>query len=213
MFIGNSYTSTHDLPGMVARLARSRGRNVFVESLAGGGMALHQHLAAQGTALALRSRSWSHVVLQEQSILPALPGEREGWMFPAVRRLAAMARAQGAEPVLYLTWARRDVLAEFGFRDLPHLQAALAEGYLAIGDEIGAAVAPVGPAWLAAAARGFDCWLAEGSHPTVTGTYLAACVLYATLFREDPSGLPALPGIGLDEAGGLQAVAASVAAL
>jgi len=176
-------------------------------------MALHQHASEAGSLGLLRSRPWWRVVLQEQSILPALPGEREAWMFPAVRLLAALARAQGAEPVLFLTWARKDVLAEFGFRDLRHLQVALGEGYLAIAREIGAAVAPVGPAWLVAADRGFELWQADGSHPAIGGTYLAACVLYATLFRDDPAGLPAVPGISAEVARGLQAVAGTAPGL
>ncbi len=31
----------------------------------------------------------------------------------------------------------------------------------------------------------------DKAHPSPAGTYLAACVFYATLFKRDPTGLPA----------------------
>jgi len=210
LFIGNSYTAVNDLPRLVAGLARAGRHPIAADSLAGGAMALCDHVAAAETARKLQSRKWAYVVLQEQSVLPALAGERDRWMYPAVRTLAEAARAQGAEPVLYLTWPRKDILREFGFASLEAMQAALTEGYLAIGHEIGAPVAPVGPAWLAAMARapGLGLWQPDGSHPSLAGSYLAACVLYATLFGESPAGLPAPPGIPPDGVSTLQAVAA-----
>jgi len=37
--------------------------------------------------------------------------------------------------------------------------------------------------------RAADLWQADGSHPTMTGTYLAACVFYASIFEQSPVGL------------------------
>jgi hypothetical protein len=45
-------------------------------------------------------------------------------------------------------------------------------------------------------------------HPSKAGTYLAACVFYATIYEKSPEGLPGEPG-GLtdEEARPLQAIA------
>ena len=47
-------------------------------------------------------------------------------------------------------------------------------------------------AWRAARGRFPDLPLveADGFHPTALGSYVTACVFYAQLCREDPTGLP-----------------------
>lgn len=73
------------------------------------------------------------------------------------------------------------------------------------------AVAPVGAAWQTAVAqKAFPAlWQDDGSHPTVQGTYLAACVFYATIFRQSPMGLSYHDGLSDAEAIKLQEVAAT----
>ena len=58
-------------------------------------------------------------------------------------------------------------------------------------------MAPVGVAWQTGVSRDttLALWDTDGSHPSVLGTYLAACVLYATLFHASPIGLAAPAGI------------------
>ena len=55
-----------------------------------------------------------------------------------------------------------------------------------------AEVAPVGKAWKTALAADKNLVLhrSDKSHPNPTGTYLAACVFYATLLGKSPVGLP-----------------------
>ena len=57
------------------------------------------------------------------------------------------------------------------------------------------------------------CTVAEcimRSHPTMQGTYLAACVFYATLFRQSPLGLSFDDGLAPDIVRTLQTLAAHV---
>ena len=107
-------------------------------------------------------------------------------MYPAVRRVVSTARSQGTEPVLFLTWGRRDGFSETGHASFDSMQAAITSAYTDIADEVGARVAPVGEAWAATRDR-VDLFAGDGSHPSPAGTYLAAAVLYATIFVEDPS--------------------------
>jgi hypothetical protein len=63
--------------------------------------------------------------------------------------------------------------------------------YVAVGNEIGALVIPVGLAFEEAYRRRPDIKLHQfydGSHPTLLGTYLAACTVYATLYAKSPVG-------------------------
>src|SRR5690606_15766318 len=105
-----------------------------------------------------------------------------GRMHENVRLFAPEIRSAGAGTALYLTWARRHA---------PKTQAALTAAYESIGREIGATVVPVGVAWEAFLAEHDTPVLHErdGSHPTLAGSYLAACVFLKVLLGESPSGL------------------------
>jgi hypothetical protein len=51
-------------------------------------------------------------------------------------------------------------------------------------------IVPLGKAWQAALTgiQDFDPWM-DDRHPNAGGTYLAACVLFATLFGTTPEGI------------------------
>jgi hypothetical protein len=54
-----------------------------------------------------------------------------------------------------------------------------------------------------------DLWQEDGSHPTQTGTYLAACVFYAVIFHESPEGLTYTGRLPKEVALELQTIAAN----
>src|SRR5207253_4614148 len=87
----------------------------------------------------------------------------------------------GAKTVLYLTWPRQNA---------PQSQETIVNAVEAIAQEIGAAVVPVGRAWQIAMrqAPGLELYVADGSHPSVAGSYLAACVFCVRLFGDPVSG-------------------------
>ncbi len=84
--------------------------------------------------------------------------------------------------MFFLTWARRNGWPANGLLGYDTMQAAVDDGYLAIAHDLHVAVAPVGYAWSTTlseerhADRRAGLWRLDGSHPTVKGTYLAACV-------------------------------------
>ncbi|HEY8751088.1 MAG TPA: hypothetical protein VIM11_24105 [Tepidisphaeraceae bacterium] len=67
----------------------------------------------------------------------------------------------------------------------------LSDAYLSIGRTLEVLVVPVGVAWQSAFKRNSKLVLPDkdGSHPDPLGSYLAACVFYATLFKASPVGL------------------------
>lgn len=71
------------------------------------------------------------------------------------------------------------------------MTAELADAYTSVGNDNDALVVPVGLAFAAALARRPELHLHmdDKSHPTLAGTYLAACTVYAALFRRSPIGL------------------------
>jgi hypothetical protein len=55
-----------------------------------------------------------------------------------------------------------------------------------------------------------DLWQQDGSHPTVAGSYLAACANYALIYQESPGGISHRAGLSRGEARTLQDVAEAV---
>ena len=211
LFIGNSYTSVNDLPSVFANLARSGGHRVDAGKAAPDGARLADHASSSSTAAAITSAKWNVVVLQEQSQIPAVEQFRQAQMYPAARALVASVRQAGAQPMFFLTWAHRDGWTENGLVDYRSMQSAIDDAYLAIAGEQHAAIAPVGYAWQALLAQEASpgLWQDDGSHPTAKGTYLAACVFYAAIFRESPAGLTYRGDLSDVEASKLQEVAAA----
>ena len=212
LFIGNSYTSANNLAGIVEAMATARHHHIVVRAVAPGGQTLAQHAEAAETRAALAADVWTAVILQEQSVVPAVRASRERTMYPAVRELAEVVRARHARLLLFNTWARRDGMGQFGYPDFSSMQSAIDAAYAEIGAETEATVVPVGAAWTAARAAfpNLQLWIADGSHPTREGSYLAACLFYVTLFGGTPVGLPPMEGMDAATAHRLQLVAMSV---
>jgi hypothetical protein len=198
LFIGNSFTARNDLPGLIARLAEARGRTLEHRLIQAGGASLRAHWNAGEAATAIREGGFDAVVLQEQSTLPVKNVAR---MHENVRLFDAVIKAAGEKTVLYMTWARRNT---------PESQQAITEAYTAVSEELGATLAPVGIAWQRFL-RDHDRPVLhdrDQSHPTVAGSYLAACVFLAALFRESPVGVEAdVPGLSSGDRAALQAAA------
>ncbi len=106
----------------------------------------------------------------------------------ALSSLDVKIQAAGAKSVLYMTWARSVAVAPPVQVDLMNL--AVSDYYERNAASIGALVAPVGRAW-ERALRDPTVTLhsSDGSHPNAHGTYLAGCILYATLSGASPLGL------------------------
>jgi hypothetical protein len=190
-FIGNSYTSVNDLPTMFADLAWSGGHRVETGVQAPGGWTLGDHDRSPDTDTALAASKWDLVVLQEQSEIPSVQRLRESDMYSAAQDLVAKVRSAGARPMFFMTWGHRSGWPAWSLPDYASMQAAIDSGYLFIAGQQHAPVAPVGDAWQSLVDTESDpgLWQDDGSHPTVKGTYLAACVFYAAIFLESPASL------------------------
>jgi hypothetical protein len=180
LFIGNSFTARNDLPGLIERLAEARGRQLEHRLISAGGASLRTHWNAGEALSVIQGGQYDHVVLQEQSTLPVKNAKR---MHENVRLFDEAIRASGARTVLYMTWARQGA---------PESQQAITAAYADVGQELGAAVVPVGLAWQQVLREHTHIALhdRDQSHPTLAGSYLAACAFLAVLFGESPVGIP-----------------------
>lgn len=181
LFIGNSYTSCNNLPYMVSQLALSAQEpvQVFVQAITRGEATLEWHCERRKALKMIEEKRWNFVILQEYGSRPI---EDKVKMYDSAEILDSEIKKSGAETVLFLTWARQDA---------PEMQDKLTEAYINLGKKIGARVAPVGTAWANALKSdpGLVLYEEDKSHPTPTGTYLAACVFYSTFLDNSPIGL------------------------
>jgi hypothetical protein len=213
LFVGDSYSYTNDLPAMFASLARAGHHLVETGLVASPAESFVDHVVSQDVTRSLRTTKWNVVALQEQSQIPASERLRRTQMYPAARQLVGLARKARAQPMFFLTWARRYGWPEEGLVTYASMQSAVDQGYLVIAHDLNASVAPVGYVWSATlkeerdADRHAGLWRLDGSHPSIRGTYLAACVFYAAIFGEAPNGLTYRAGLSAEEAAKLQASA------
>ena len=215
LFIGNSLTYSHDLPAMVSQLAQaaSSARPFEPHAITFGGFTLSDHLGANAAAAKIAAGGWDAVVLQEQGQFPGWPEEREARFFASARTFHGMIRSAGARTVFYDTMARRDGDApKFPHDDYAAMQRRVDEGYASIARELGADIAPVGPGYRALHQRMPDLslWEPDGLHPSVAGTYLAACVFYTAFYEQSPIGNAFVPGLPANDALAIQEMADSV---
>ena len=178
LFIGNSFTARNDVPGLIARLAEAHDLRLQHRLISAGGASLRMHWNKGEATATIRRGRYDYVVLQEQSTLPVKNRAR---MHENIRLFDEVIRAAGAQTALYLTWARQHA---------PDTQPAITEAYTSIGREIRATVVPVGVAWQRFLSEHDRPALhdKDKSHPTLAGSYLAACVFFAVLFGTSPTG-------------------------
>ena len=144
-----------------------------------GGWSLSDHIQSSETFDALHAKNWNFVVLQEQSQIPSVEQFRTQEMYPAARELVDKVTKLSATPIFFITWAHSTGWPENGMNDYESMQLQINDGYLRIAQELGAPVAPVGPAWLRAVQQHpeLTLWQEDGSHPTEEG-YLSGCLCF-----------------------------------
>ena len=211
LFIGDSYTSVNDLPSTLSSLAASGGHRMDTQALDAGGARLADHVADPNTIPTINSQSWTYVVLQEQSQIPSIESLRQSEMYPAAQQLVGDIRTDKATPIFYMPWTREAGWPENGIPTYAEMQAAVNVGYQTIAAQENATIAPVGAAWQSALTQysASDLWQSDGIHPTPLGTYLAACVFYATLYRQTPVGLSYHASLSDADAAKMQSIAAA----
>jgi len=220
LFLGNSYTYYNDLPKIFELLSKSGGYDVLSDSVTQGG-ALLMHFSDTKSNLAITQSEvaavfneklktkWDVIVLQEQSQIPSIPEYCEEEMYPMVRELNTKITKTGAQPMLFMTWGYMDGDKENGYATYEDMQEGLRKGYMDIAQELSLPVSPVGLAFLNAKQKdkNIELWDDDGSHPSMEGSYLAACVFYNEIFGESPVNLTYTAGLSEQRASFLQKVA------
>ncbi|MBL8679220.1 MAG: hypothetical protein JNK05_08650 [Myxococcales bacterium] len=215
LFVGNSYTYVNDLPAMLVSMTRGSSADALaVDSVTVGGATLQLHWQMTGARTRLEAGGIDAVVLQGQSVEPLFQPTVFGRY---ADELGALARRTSVRSLWFATWARRAGDAVYGESFSGGTPEAMTRGlereYAAASMRNGGALVRVGEAWRRAIAERPSLALhsEDGSHPTVAGTYLAACVFYAALFGHPVDERAEVPsGVSADDARALRAIAAAL---
>ncbi len=220
LFIGNSFTFTHDIPAQLVNLASSDARSpvdleVSASTIPGGTL---KQAWSDGKALKmLQSRHVDYVVLQDWSIWPFRDDVRSG-AYEAFGKWAAAARQAGAQPVLYQTWA--DKADSDSYKpDWPYAgltpasaQATIESASRELASMYQLPIVDVGGPFIRLAGEPAtpDLYGGDSHHPSQAGAYLAAAIMFKALTAEEPMRSSYRPN-GLSEAD-RQAILSALAA-
>ncbi len=116
------------------------------------------------------------------------------------KKNSEIVRSHGARPVFFMSWA---------YADKPEMTAQLAEAYTTAGNANNTLVIPAGLAFARAVQKQpeLNLYAPDKRHPSLAGTYLAACTVFAALTGRSPVGNSYLAGIDGPTARFLQTVA------
>lgn len=207
LFVGNSYTQVNNLPQMVADIALSMGDTMTYASNTPGGCTFEMHCHNQSMTMICEG-GWDFVVLQEQSQLPAFPLDSvELYVFPYAQQLVDSIYAHNpcAEPMFYMTWGRKNGDTEFGYPPMDTyegMDSLLYARYMQMGADNDASVCPVGRVWhyLRDHHEEIELYMSDGSHPSLAGSYAAACAFYTLFFGRDPESISHDAGLNENDA-------------
>jgi hypothetical protein len=196
--IGNSYTFFN---GGLDKQLKGLAPSAETECIAVGGYKLEDHWNNGDALRRIRETKWDYVVLQEQSQIPVINQKK---FYESAGKFDEEIRRSGAKTILLMTWERPDS------RQYGVTTDNVAAAYTDLGKQLGAKVARAGIAFARALRNRPELALySQDGHPTMEGTYLAACVLYQTTFERSPVGNPySEPSVPADTRDFLQQTAA-----
>lgn len=210
LFLGNSLMYYNDMPGKFQAMAQAAGKQVSVDSVTQGSATMG-HFADRTTSVGattytkLTKEEWDYVIIE--------PSRRITWYentvleteISAAKALNELANAAGAQVLIYSVWGNSDgaltVYEATSASESRQLQTetvtyqAHTSFMRSVAEKVsgaigGAAIIDTGYAFENAMATNpeINLYAADLRHPSLEGSYLAACTIFSTMFGESTSG-------------------------
>lgn len=180
LFIGNTYSAFHDLPGVVEALLDSAGHSpnhTFGEIMLG--LSLEDHWVLETGQEWINKGTWDYVIMQQG---PSITSGRRS-LLKYTQLFAPLIRAAGAEPGLWEIWPVPDETNDFD---------AIYASYREAADSIDGFMIPAADTWQEAWKLDPSLAFYEDDHvtPTLLGTYAIGLTIAAGLSHKDPYLFP-----------------------
>ncbi len=215
LFLGNSYTYYNNLPTLIDNLALSNNDDLVFDQNTPGGHTFNNHFNNTLSLSKINQQNWDYVILQAQSQEPSFsPAQVNAQTLPFAIKLDSAIQHNNAcsQTVFFETWGRK-----FGDQSncanyppvctYTGMQNRLRASYKLFADTTKGIMAPVGEAFrsVITASPNLNLYDTDNSHPSLAGSYLAACVFYESLFKKSCvnstyfGGLPASTALFLQQ--------------
>ena len=210
LFIGNSHTYYNYMPHMVQGLALASGIDCEVMVIAANGFNLSRFASKDDPYGAmvydkLKNYKWDYVVLQEnRNRIIEKPGSSEN----SFKTLYKEINKSGAKTVVYVPHADKNG-NYFAINDkvvyLTNYQISemMSRNNYEISNQLDALTADYSMNCMRMMIKHpeINLYKSDMLHPSVNGSYLAACTIFSTIFNKSPYGNKYLPGSEFDQYG------------
>ena len=194
LWIGNSFTFYNDVPQMVENMGKENGLNISTTRVLKGGEKFSGHLQNPELLTQLEKGGWDYVVMQEFSSTPAYSTSYVAEnIMPYAAEIDSLAKKYSpeVETIYYMTWGHKNGnvrQTDYPLDDTYELmQDRIITTYTDMAYENHGTVAPVGIAWknIRRDHPEIELYIEDNFHPSLSGSYLAASTIFATLLNKD----------------------------
>lgn len=212
LFLGNSLIFYNELPEVFDKLLAAAGKPANVQSVTKGSATISDFtdettVVGQKTLPLLKEQKWDYVIIEPSRRISPFENTVKDAELESAKKIRALALAAGGDVLLYSVWGNNNGKAHEFHAETPICMPKVAthpierKAHTAFMQRINTefagclgdvAVAEAGYAFenLIAAHPEINPYHEDNRHPCLAGTYLVACVLYATIFGESTKGIP-----------------------
>jgi PKD repeat protein len=206
LFLGNSYTGVNNLPQLVHDVSLSAGDTLIFDSNTPGGYQLADHTVDVTSQNKIMNGGWNYVVIQGQSQEPITYSSQFHNGGLALYNFIKQYNPC-AVTIPYMTWGRKNGDAS-NCQNFPimctyqGMDTTIRNRYLNLTAAINGEVSPVSVVWnyLRQNYPNIELYQADESHPSLAGSYAAACCFYTSIFKKDPTMISFNSGLNASDA-------------
>ncbi len=224
LFLGNSLMYYNDMPELFAKIATANGKKVNVQSVTKGSATISDftdertEVGSKAIPL-LKNQSWDLVIIEPSRRISPYENTVKDAELASAKKIQELAKAAGGDVLLYSVWGNNNgtvieykannptsmtEVASHLMTRKPHTKF-MHEVNLEFAEALGVKVALAGYAFENCIAKypEFNLYHSDERHPSPIGSYLAAAVIYTTVFGEKvekiPYAISAAPAAGVLE--------------
>ncbi len=212
LFLGNSLMYYNEMPDLFAKTATAMGKKVNVKSVTKGSATISDfadertEVGSQAIPL-LRNNKWDYVIIEPSRRISPYENSVKEAELSSAKKIQELARAAGGDVLLYSVWGNNNgnvveykAVSPINMTEVathlmgrkPHtkfMHEVNLEFAAALGD---VKVALAGYAFENCIAKypELNLYHSDERHPSPIGSYLAAAVIYATIFGEKVENIP-----------------------
>lgn len=211
LFIGNSFTSSNNLPNLFKLLAKDAGHNVVIASHMPGGISVgdvgqgnQAHMNNPYVYSLIKGNDWDYLVLQDNQGRFSHPyGQFADPVFQS-RVIEGHLKIRDSllhyHPCSHMIWFGgfgTKYGVSLGFTSGVEMIDAIYQNYRFLNDSAKEVIAPIGPAFkrVISGHSSINLWGGDDTHPSLDGSFLTSCVIYTTIFKQSPLLSSYNPGI------------------